>query len=365
MKVNYLNFTEQWQEDKKKLLPIIDKVFNSGEYVGAHCLELLKLKKNLNFFFKRYVVPLNSGTDALVMALHAIGVRRGHEVITTSNSYIASAGSIVHLGAKPIFVDVLPDQNMDVNKLESLITKNTKAIMPVHLTGRSCDMEKIMKVAKKYKLSVVEDCAQAFGSRFNGKLCGTFGSFGCFSTHPLKNFNAMGDGGFIITDNKKFANYISKLSNHGLKTRDECDSFGFNSRLDNIQATILNFRLNKMNKIIKRRRENAKYYLKHLDKRYIFSVPEKKEEFNTYHTFVIQVPDRNKLQNYLKKKNIIAYVHYPFPIHKQKKLKKRLGEHYLPITELQSKKILSIPIHHSLTKKQLKYTVDSINSFYK
>lgn len=366
MKVNFLNFVEQWRIERKKLLPIIDKSMSRGHYVGVNCEEVIKFEKNISKYLKtKHTVSLNSGTDALTLALHAAGVKKGDEVITPANSFIASTGSIVHLGAKPVFVDVLPDQNIDPQKLTKVITKKTKAIMPVHIAGRSCDMKSIMKIAKKFNLEVVEDCAQAFGSKYSGKYCGTFGAVGCFSTHPLKNFNALGDGGFIITNITKISDYIRKLRNHGLKTRDKADYFGYNSRLDNIQAVILNFRLKTINNIIKKRRQNANYYIRNLDKRYVFHPPEKNTEFNTYHLFVVQVSNRQELRKYLYKKAITTFVHYPIPIHKQKALK-NLGikSSLLPVTELQSKQILSLPIHHNLKKKQLDYVIENVNNFY-
>ena len=362
MKIKYLNFKNQWLEEKKDLLPIINKILENGDYVGINASEVVKFEKNLNLFFSRNVVTVNSGTDALTLGMHVAGIRRGDEVITTSNSYIASTATIVHLGAVPVFADVLPDQNIDPEKIQSLITKKTKAIMAVHLTGRSCDMDSILKIAKKNNLLVIEDCAQAFGSKFSGKLCGTFGDVGCFSTHPLKNFNGMGDGGFVITKKAGLAKTISRLRNHGLKTRDKADVFGYNSRLDNIQAGILNFRLQHIKNIIKKRRDNAKYYYNNLDKRFIFVPEEKKKEFNTYHLFVIQVPERDKLQKFLKKNGIETYIHYSIPIHLQKMFKKQ--NFTLKNTIIQSKRILSIPIHQGLTKKQLKYITDTINSFY-
>ena len=170
MKVNFLNFEKQWHSERKKLLPIVDNVMSSGQYVGVNCEEVVKFEKNISKFLKmKHTVSLNSGTDALTLALHAIGVRRGDEVITPANSYIASTGSIAHLGANPVFVDVLPDQNIDPKKLKNAITKKTKAIMVVHLTGRSCDMKPIMKIARRHKIEVIEDCAQTFGSKYYGK----------------------------------------------------------------------------------------------------------------------------------------------------------------------------------------------------
>ena len=366
MKVKYLNFIEQWREEKRQLLPVLLNVLDSGQYVGVRGKEITRFEKRVSKECKmKYAVALNSGTDSLTFALHNVGVKRGDEVITPANSYVASTGSIVHLGAKPVFADVLPDQNIDPKEIQKKITKKTKAIMPVHLTGRPCQMDEIIKISKKYNIAVVEDCAQAYGSKYKNKPCGSWGDIGCFSTHPLKNLNGMGDGGFIVTNNFRVAERIRKARNHGLKNRDEMEFFGFVSRMDNIQAAILNFRLGRISKIIKKRRANASYYMKKLNKKYIFFPPEKKYEFNTYHTFIIQVPQRDKLKKYLTKKNISTYIHYPIPIHKQKPvLRMNLGKQNLPVTELQSKQILSLPINHNLKKSHLDYVVNSINNFF-
>ena len=365
MRINYLNFLEQWKEEKKYLLPLIENVLSSGQYIGVNTKETEKLEKNLSIYFKRKIVTLNSGTDALTIALHALGVKRGDEVITVANSFIASASSIAHLGAVPIFIDVLPDQNINPEKIEEVITKKTKAIMVVHLTGRSCNMDEILKIVKKRNIFLVEDCAQAFGTKYKDKLCGTFGDIACFSTHPLKNLRAMGDGGFIVTNNKSLEFKIKTLRNHGLKNRDEALYFGYNSRMDNIQSAILNFRLKNIDSIIKKRRSNALYYFKNLNKNIIFFPEETKEQYNTYHTFVIQVKrNRDKLKEYLKKNKIDTYINYPIPIHKQKFFIKKYKKFDLPNTEKQSKNILCLPIHHSLTEGQLEYIVKIINRFF-
>ena len=190
------------------------------------------MKKICKYVGAKYCLGLNSGTDALMMSLWATGISKGDEVITSPISFIASASSIIHLGAKPVFVDVKEDLNIDPDLIEKAITKKTKAIMPVHWTGRICDMNKIKKIAKKYKLLVIEDAAQAMGSYSNKKHAGTFGNISAFSTHPLKNLNALGDGGFIITDNKKYYDKIKLYRNHGLKSRDNVEIVGVNSRLD-------------------------------------------------------------------------------------------------------------------------------------
>jgi dTDP-4-amino-4,6-dideoxygalactose transaminase len=366
MKVRYLNLADQWLEEKKKLLPIISKTLDTGNFVGVQGKEIQKFEKKIaSFIGVKHVITVNSGTDAITLALHAAGIKKNDEIISVSNSYLATTGAIVHLGAKPVFVDVLNNQNIDPNKIEKKITKKTKAILPVHLTGRSCEMDKIMKIAKKHKLLVIEDCAQSFGSKYKNKFCGTWGLLGCFSSHPLKNLSGLGDGGFITTNNSKIAKYIYKTRNHGLKNRDEMDNFGYNSRMDNIQAAVLNFRLNRLKMIISKRRSNAEFYQKNLNKKYVYFPSETKKEFNTFHTFVIQVQNRDKLKKYLKKNLIDTYIHYKIPIHKQPPLKKlNFKKNKLEVTEAQSKKILSIPIHHNLSKAQLKFVVKKINQFF-
>ena len=241
-RIPYVNLVSQWQDDRDGLLPIIDNLLGSGQYVGGD--EIDKFEKNMAELCQvKYAVALNSGTDALTLSLHLLGVGRGDEVITPPNSFIASTAVIVHMGAIPIFVDVLPDQNIDP---ESAITEKTKAIMPVHLSGRVCDMDRIMAIACKYNLKIVEDAAQAIGSKYKNKISGSMGDIGCFSTHPLKNLNACGDGGFLTTNDENMYSYAKSLRNHGIVDRDRVDNFGYVSRMDNLQAAILNYRLKKL-----------------------------------------------------------------------------------------------------------------------
>ncbi len=364
MKIKYVNLKNQYKIERQKLLAVIDKTLSSGQYVGGD--EVIKFEKKISSLLKvKECVALNSGTDALTLGLHAIGVRRGDEVITTPNSFIASTAVIVHLGAKPVFVDVKPDQCIDPNLIERAITSKTAAIMAVHLTGRMCEMDKIMALSKKYKIPVIEDAAQSIGSKYQNKFSGSVGSIGCFSAHPLKNLNALGDSGYLTTNNSKIARYIKDLRNHGMTQRNRIRNFGHVSRMDNLQAAILNFRLKNLNKIIKKRRENAKIYMKFLDKKHIFFPLETKKEFNTYHTFVIQVNKRDKLKKYLLKKGIETSIHYPIPIHLQpaaKKFKYKKGD--FKKTELQAKKILTLPINQFLNKKNIIKISSVINKFY-
>lgn len=366
MKIPYVNLRHQYGLERKNLLKIIDKTLSKGDWVGGD--EVARFENRISKLCKqKYCVALNSGTDALTLSLHLLGVRRGDEVITPPNSFIASTATIIHLGAKPVFVDVKDDQNIDENKIEEKITKKTKVIMPVHLTGRMCNMDKIVKIAKKYKLKVVEDSAQSIMSKFGNKFSGTWGDVGCFSAHPLKNLNAMGDSGYLTTNNKYLYSKIKNLRSHGMEqNRDNVDNFGHVSRMDNIQAAILNFRLKNLKNVINRRRNNFKLYKKYLDRKFVFFPDEKKDEFNTYHTFVIQVNHRDKLKSYLASKGVGTAIHYPVPIHLQK-ASKFLGykKKDFPICETQASKILTLPINQYLTNKEIVYISNLVNNFYK
>jgi len=364
MKIKYVNLPEQYKFERKKLLSIIDKTLATGQYVGGD--QVKKFEEKISKLLKvKYCVALNSGTDALTLGLHAIGVRRNDEVITTPNSFIASTAVIVHLGAKPVFVDVKDDQCIDPSLIEKSITNKTKAIMVVHLTGRVCEMDKILKISKKYKIPIIEDAAQAIGSKYKSKMAGSIGEVACFSAHPLKNLNALGDSGYLTTNSKKIADLLKDVRNHGMTKRNKVKNFGYVSRMDNLQAAILNFRLKNLPNIISKRRINAKFYMNNLNKKFIFMPKENSNEFNTYHTFVIQVAKRDKLKKYLEKKGIETSIHYPIPIHLQpaaKKLKYKLGD--FKVTETQSKKILTLPVNQYIKKYELKKICKKINSFY-
>ena len=364
MSIHYVGLVDQWESEKNDLIPVIEKLLSKGLYVNAPENKQFeeKIAKLCN---TKYAVGLNSGTDALTFALYFTGVRRGDEVITVPNSFIATTAVIVHLGAKPIFVDVDQDQNINVDLIEKVITTKTKAILPVHLSGRIANMNKILKIAKKYDIIVIEDAAQAIGSLYYNKPSGSFGKINCFSTHPLKNLNACGDGGFITTNDKFISEQVNFLSSHGLVNRDESTHFGFVSRMDSVQAAILNYRLMRLDEYISKRRENAEFYFSNLNSNYVKLPYEKNFEFNTYHTFVIQVEERNALQSYLKENDIITAIHYPVPIHLQpaaSKLGYKKGD--FPMVERQSDQILSLPVHQYLTKTDLKIIVKTINDFF-
>ena len=361
--LSHIDLKSQWIEERDELMPIIDGVMISGKFILE--TECAKFEENIaKFCSVNYAAAVNSGTDALMFSLALSGIKKGDEVITPSNSFIASTSSIVHIGAKPIFVDVLPNQNMDPSKIEDLITKNTKAIMPVHLTGRVCDMDPIIEIAKRHNLIVIEDAAQAIGSKYKGKIAGSFGDIGSFSTHPLKNLNACGDGGFVTTNNEDIYKKLVSFRNHGKVSRYSVQEFGMVSRMDNLQAAILNYRLGKLDFVTNKRRANAKKYIDGINHKNILVHKEEPHEYNTYHTFVIQTSYRDELMKYLLSKGIKTTIHYPIPIHLQH-ASRLLGykEGDLPVTEQQAREILSLPIHQYLSDSDIKRIIDEVNSF--
>jgi len=362
-RIPYVNLQKQWLEEREELLPIIDQVLESAQFVGGD--ELDRFEENIaKLCGTKYACGLNSGTDALMLALALSGIGKGDEVITPPNSFIASTAAIVHIGAIPVFVDVLPDQNIDPSKIEAAITEKTKAIMPVHLTGRMCDMDPIMDIAKKYDLLVIEDAAQSVGSKYKGKLSGSIGDVGCFSTHPLKNLNACGDGGFLTTNDEVIYNKSRSYRNHGMANRNIVDHFGSVTRMDNLQASILNYRLVKLEEVTQKRRKNANLYFDGIKNQNLYIPEEKDSEYNVYHTFVIQTKYRDELKQYLFENEIETAIHYPVPIHLQpaaKKLGYKAGD--FPVTEKQSKEILTLPINQYLSDNEIDRIITGINNF--
>jgi dTDP-4-amino-4,6-dideoxygalactose transaminase len=366
-KIPYINLIKQAKEEKKEIFQSFNKLFLKGEFILGDEVEIFE-KKICNFLKVKHCVALNSGTDALMLALALLGVKKGDEVITPPNSFIASTAAIVHLGAIPIFADVKDDTNIDSEDIERKITKKTKAIMPVHLSGSPCNMKKILAVAKKYNVQVIEDAAQAIGTKYRNKFVGTFGKIGCFSAHPLKNLNAMGDSGYIVTNDSNFAKKAKLYRNHGIEKRNKISSFGLVSRMDNIQAAILNIRFKKLSKVIKKRRDNANLYYSLLKNLNFIVLPlENKDEFNTYHTYVIKAEKRDQLKSYLKKKGILTAIHYPNLIFEQEAYQKKFNnirKDEFPIAQNLKKKILTLPINQYLSSKDIRYICEGIKKFY-
>ena len=363
-RIPYVDLAAQFADERAELLPIVEHVLASGNYIGGDIVECLEARLAA-LCGVEHAVTVNSGTDALILGMIALGIGPGDEVITPPNSFVASTAAIIHVGAKPVFVDVLPDQNIDPGCLAGAITPRTKAIMPVHLTGRICDMNPIMALARERSLLVIEDAAQAVGSTYAGRPAGSFGDVGCFSAHPLKNLNATGDGGFVVTNSGQVASRVKRLRNHGLVDRDTVAEFGFVSRLGSIQAAILDFRLDRLDRIIERRRANAERYRQGLDTKHVFVPPDRQIEFNTFHTFVIQVDRRAGLQRHLAEREIGSAVHYPVPIHLQPAaagLGYKKGD--FPKVEGQAARILSLPVHQSMAPEQVDVVTGAVNEFF-
>ncbi|MBM3546456.1 MAG: DegT/DnrJ/EryC1/StrS family aminotransferase [Alphaproteobacteria bacterium] len=363
--IPYVNLKAQYAEEKDEIHAAVERVFSKGDFILGEAVAEFERQLSRRFGFD-YVVALNSGTDALMLALLALGVGQGDEVITQSNSFVASAATIVQVGARPVFVDVKPDQCMDPAKIEAAITAKTKAIMPVHLTGRICDMPAIQEIADRHKLFIVEDAAQSIGSTLLDRQAGNWGDAGAFSLHPLKNLNAAGDAGFLTTKHADVAERIRRLRNHGQTDRNTVTEWGINSRLDTLQATLLLMRLERLPNIIARRRANVEAYRRLLNAKHVFSPPCRQEEFNTFHTFVVQVDRRDELREHLHASGVGSAIHYPIPIHLQPaaaKLGSKPGD--LPVTEKQAGRIISLPIHQFLTDGDIRRVADTVNGFFK
>lgn len=364
MKVELIDLRDRFKEERKAIIKIVEKVLSKGNLILTK--EVQNFEKSIcKFTGAKFCLGLNSGTDALMMSLWSSGIKKGDEVITSPISFVATANSIIHVGAKPVFVDVGDDLNINPDLIEAAITKNTKAIMPVHWTGRVCEMDKIIKIAKKYKLKIIEDAAQATGAYYKGRHAGTFGKISAFSTHPLKNLNALGDGGFIITNEKKLYDKIKLYRSHGLEGRDDAKIIGVNSRLDSLNAEVLSFRLKKLKSIINRRKKNINYYKKYIKTDKVKILSDGKNEKNAYVMFVVLAENRNKLQEYLKKFNIQSLLYYPTPLHLHNSMK-YLGykKGNLINAERITSKVISFPHHQHLTEKQIKFVSEKINKFY-
>lgn len=363
LRVPYTDFAAQFVEEREGLLAAIERVLDRGDFI---------LGRAVREFEERFAalcecssaVGVGSGTDALVLAMRALGIGPGDEVITPPNSWISSASSIALCGALPVFADVASDLNIDPEQVESAVTPNTKAIMPVHLTGRPARMDALKKIAERRGLRVVEDAAQSAGARYQNRAVGGLGDIGCFSTHPLKNLNACGDGGVVTTSDPTIRETLRLLRNHGLADRDHSSYWGYCSRLDSIQAAILVFRMDGLKQVEERRRQNAAYYNEALAD-VVVTPTEGPGEHHVYHTYVIQTPERDALKAHLETRGVSSKVHYPVPIHLQEASKHLgYGPGDFPVTERLSREILTLPVHQYLTDAQREHVAASVLSFF-
>lgn len=364
LQISYVEIGTQYTDQRQELLAILDRVLASGQYILGEEVERFE-ERFAKLCGVKYAVSVANGTDSLILAMKALGIGAGDDVITVPNSWISSASSIALLGARPVFVDVLADQLMDPQLLAKAVTPKTKAILPVHLTGKCAQMGSILEFAKTKGIPVIEDAAQSVGAKHFGKTSGSMGLIGSFSLHPLKNLNACGDAGILTTNDSAMAEKLRLLRHHGLKDRNTVVQWGYNSRLDALQAAILNFRLEKLDEITEKRRRNAAFYEKALAG--LVECPKEDQGcFDVYHTFVIQTECRDALQSYLKEKGIQTAVHYPTPIHLQPAasyLGYRVGD--FPVTEKQAQRILSLPVHQNMTQEGLEYVASQVRAFYR
>ncbi len=365
-KVPFVDFPAQYRGLRKEILGAVEEVFNRGDFILRSQVTQLEeaIASSLGV---DYGIGLNSGTDALYLSLKAAGIGPGDEVITVSHTYVATVAVIVHCGATPILVDVTDDFNMDVAQFEPAISPRTRAVIPVHLNGRVCDMERIMEIASRHNLAVIEDAAQSLGATFDGKKGGSFGLTGCFSFYPAKLLGAAGDAGMVVTNDKELDKKIRLLRDHGRETKDDFACFGFNSRLDNLQAAILNVKLKVLPRWIDRRRQIAGMYQQGLGVISYVKLPPPPQPgsryFDVYQNYVIQAQQRDALCDYLLKCGIEILVSNPIPVHHQKAL--GLSHFHLPVTEQLALEVLSLPMNTEISNEQVELVIDSVRQFYK
>ena len=361
IKVPYVDLGSQWLAIKDRALPKISEVLESGMYLEHPLIETLekRIAKRLGV---KYATTVNSGTDALIFSLVALGVTRGDEVITVPNSYIASVAAIEHIGATTVFIDVGPDHLINTDLIEGAITPRTKAIMPVHLEGKMANMIAINQIAKKHGLLVIEDAAQAFGSKFLDFQPGNLSDVACVSFHPLKNLNAAGDGGLIATNNSELIEKANRMKNHGQISRNLSNEFGFVSRLDSIQAAILNIKLDDLDSTIAQRRKFANFYDKMMQEINIQIPIVHFDVYHSYHLYVVEIENRDQIRKFLTNLDIETKIHYPKLITDQIAYRAKNPNKiwHLPEAVKQSKRILSLPIHQNLSENQIDFVSSSL-----
>lgn len=371
-KIKLFDLKKEYEEIGQEILEEIRKVLESGIFIMGKNVEQLE-QELANYFNVKYAITVNSGTDALLISLKALGIKEGDEVITTPFTFFATAEVISNLKAMPVFVDIDDNFNIDVNLIEKSITDKTKAIIPVHLFGLPVNMEKIMEIAKKYNLYVIEDVAQAFGAKYKGRLVGTFGDFGAFSCFPTKNLGAYGDAGFILTNDQELYKKSKMLKVHGSIKKYYHEEFGYNSRMDEIQAAILKVKLKYIEKFNNHRIQAANLYNTILSKNPYITVPKVSDGFyHVYHQYTIKVNDnspidRDTLKKELELNGIETNIYYPYPLHKLpvylNKDNYKVYHSLLKAEEL-CNKVLSLPMYHYISLDDVEYVANTINRIF-
>ena len=365
MEVKYLDIQAQFKENRE-VRRVIDEILSSGQFVMGPAVE--EFERNFaQLCGVKHAIGVSNGTDAIFLALKVLGIGEGDEVITVPNTFLATVGAIVQTGAFPRLIDVADDYNIDSDKIEAAINERTKAIVPVHLTGNPAWMDEIRAIAEKNNLSVVADAAQAVGASINGKKVGSLGDLAAFSLHPLKNLNTCGDGGVITTDSDEYHQQLLLYRNHGLKNRNEAKFFAYNCRLDSIKAAVANLQIKGIGEVTEKRNRNADLYDEGLaDFKNLVKIPlRRKNVRQSFHTYVIQVANRNKLISFLEEKGVESKIHYPIPIHLMEASRQygyKNGD--FPVAEAQAQKIISLPVHHYLKEEQILFVLKCFNEFY-
>ena len=343
-----VDLKKQFRAIKDEVFDVLAEILESSHYILGPNVSNFE-KKVARYHRVREAVGVASCTDALHLSIDALGIGEGDEVITTPFTFFATVESILYTGATPVFVDIDPDTlNIDIRRIEASVTKRTKAILPVHLFGNPADMREILRIAKKYRLKVIEDCAQSFGARLNGKKTGSFGDTGCFSFYPSKNLGGYGDGGMIVVNESGVAGRIRELRNHGSSGSYRHTRVGFNSRLDEIQAGILLVKLKHIDEYNRMRRRNAGLYSSLLSDTIKCPV-EKKGAYHVFHQYTITNKKRDAIQQQLRQNGISSVVYYPVPLHLQKALRflgYRRGD--FPVVEKAAREVLSLPMYPEL-----------------
>src|SRR5690554_1733399 len=371
-KIQMVDLVSQYEKIKPQVQSAINNILDKAQFINGPDVQEFKAELE-SYLGAKHVIPCANGTDALQIAMMALGLKPGDEVITPSYTYIATTEVIGLLGLKPVFVDCEKDTfNISPKAIEAAITRNTKAIVPVHLYGQSCDMESILKIAKKYDLKVIEDNAQAIGAEYtfsNGSVrkTGTIGDIGCTSFFPSKNLGCYGDGGAIFTNNDDLAEKITSIANHGMEVRYYHDRIGVNSRLDTIQASVLRTKLPHLDNYNKARRKAADYYDKAFENCSKIKTPTRsKFSTHTFHqyTLVLNNVDRKALMEHLSSKGIASAVYYPVALHNQKAFQDfKYNSKDFPVTDKLCESVISLPMNTELDDKTLKYICDSVLEF--
>ena len=365
MVINIFEPKKQFETCKKQIQKSINSVLNSGVYILGK--EVNKLEKKFQNYLKcKKAIGVKNGTDALILALKAVHVKKGDEVITTAHTALATIAAIVNVGATPVIVDAEESfYTLNPNDIEKKITKKTKAIIPVHIYGQCCDMKKIVQIAKKNKIYVIEDCAQALGSKIGNKKVGTFGDISTFSFYPTKNLGAIGDGGMIVTNNVHLGRKMYRLREYGWDKNRSTLEVGINSRLDEIQAGILNIKFKKLDNSNKKRITISKYFTKNISNRFVKLPKVRPGTKHVFHIFSLLVNKRDKFIKYLNKNKIKAGIHYikPACLNKGYKEKCIFTKNDIKKTIFISKRNVSIPIYPELKKKNVMKIVKVINKF--